>query len=113
MTGAWSKILISSQCPQKRRENEALCRSLHIDESPSLNETTRALCAPCDDCWTICHRSGRCFDMKSHRDTTTIGKDEYGRPVKKYYDCRQGQCSEISNLKVKYVVNVGLNSNDK
>ena len=47
----------------------------------------------------ICHAQQRCFDMKTRRDPTLIGTDEYGNSIKTHYHCTNGYCSEIHSLK--------------
>ena len=39
--------------------------------------------------------------MNARRDPTEIGTDEYGNPVLKYYNCQNGHCVEIYDLKCK------------
>ena len=47
----------------------------------------------------ICHNREQCFDMKSRKDPTKIGTDEFANPVLTYYYCLDGYCSEIYDLK--------------
>lgn len=46
----------------------------------------------------ICYQRGECFDMKSRRDPTVIGTDEFGNAVLGYYTCTDGYCIEIYDL---------------
>ena len=47
----------------------------------------------------ICSARMQCFDMKTRRDPTLIGTDEYGNSVSVHYSCKDGYCSEIHSLK--------------
>ena len=48
----------------------------------------------------ICNQRRECFDMKDRRDRTVIGTNKTGNgtPVKSYYTCLNGYCTEIYNL---------------
>ena len=47
----------------------------------------------------ICGARQQCFDMKTRRDPTMIGTDEYGNAISTHYHCTDGYCSEIHSLK--------------
>ena len=67
------------------------------------NSSTQELCyeAKCLDCWQMCHRNNKCFDMTTRRDPPRIGKDQWDRPREAYYTCKDGLCNEITELKCK------------
>ena len=48
----------------------------------------------------ICNQRRECFDMKDRIDRTVIGTNKTGNgtPVKSYYTCHNGYCTEIYNL---------------
>jgi hypothetical protein len=86
------------KCPKKKIDNEAYCQTINADDS-KWNETISSRCAPCSGCWETCYARRQCFNMKRHWDSTLVGRDEYDRPLKKYYDCKGGRCVEIYDMK--------------
>nr|XP_040567981.1 uncharacterized protein LOC121117603 [Lepeophtheirus salmonis] len=65
------------------------------------NESQRLACSDvkCSSCKQICQDQEFCFDLRKRRDPTIIGTDIYRNPVKRYYTCEHGYCSEIYDLK--------------
>ncbi|TRY73043.1 hypothetical protein TCAL_03339 [Tigriopus californicus] len=74
-----------------------------LSDEGRQNGTSAAVCQEkgCFNCWNLCSAKKECFDMKVRSDSTLIGRDQFGRPLLKYYACIEGHCEEIYNLSCK------------
>ena len=87
---------LTDSCP---KETEFCFRE---DARPDLyDEKRQDLCkAPtCKTCDDICADRHQCLDMKNRRDVVYFGVDEYDDPLLTYYDCKDGECIEIYDMK--------------
>eukprot|EP00090_Calanus_glacialis_P012973 TRINITY_DN21608_c0_g1_i1.p1 TRINITY_DN21608_c0_g1~~TRINITY_DN21608_c0_g1_i1.p1 ORF type:complete len:555 (+),score=115.35 TRINITY_DN21608_c0_g1_i1:209-1873(+) len=83
-------------CPK----NTEYCFLKTADPS-TYNEKMVELCTDpmCETCYDICRDRRQCLDMKSRRDVVYFGVDEYDDPLLTYYQCQDGNCTEIYDMK--------------
>jgi len=74
---------------------------LKTADPSTYNEKMQELCAEpsCETCRDICRDRRHCLDMKNRRDVVYFGVDEYDDPLLTYYQCEDGKCSEIYDMK--------------
>jgi len=67
----------------------------------TYDEKMMELCTDptCETCLDICRDRRQCLDMKSRRDVVYFGVDEYDDPLLTYYQCQDGNCTEIYDMK--------------
>jgi len=67
----------------------------------TYDEKMQELCKEpgCETCLDICRDRRQCLDMKSRRDVVYFGVDEYDDPLLTYYQCQDGNCTEIYDMK--------------
>jgi len=89
-----SNASVADSCPKETEH----CYYRGVDWGENK---TRELCkAPgCQTCEDICADRHQCLDMKNRRDVVYFGVDEYDDPLLTYYDCKDGYCKEIYDLK--------------
>merc|ERR1719347_955034 len=74
---------------------------LKTADPSTYNEKMIEMCTDptCQTCYDICKSMRHCLDMKSRRDVVYFGVDAYDDPELTYYQCRNGNCSEIYDMK--------------
>lgn len=87
---------IGSECPKSTE----YC-FLESARPDTYDEKMEELCSSpgCQTCKGICQERHECLDMNSRRDVVYFGIDEYEDPLLTYYKCREGDCTEIFDMK--------------